>query len=218
MPTVFAIHAQAGTHLLVSRAVDMLARTELAGSSSSAVEAARVIDTLAPDAVTLDARLPDGDGIELAERLHADHRGIGVVLFGPADDRRLLRAVAAGVSAYLPAATEVGQTVAAIRGCLAGRGSFSARSLNGALRRDPSSTLSRRELEVVDLIRAGLGQGQIADRLHISESTVKTYVARVRAKGGMATPASRGAANRAPAGLSHPAKADRLNARRQPGS
>jgi DNA-binding NarL/FixJ family response regulator len=200
MPTVFAIHAHSGTHLLVSRAVALMARTELAGSSSSAVEASRVIDTLAPDAVTLDARLPDGDGIELAERLRADHRSIGVILFGPADDRRLLRAVAAGVSAYLPAATELGQTVAALHGCLTGRGSFSARSLNGALRRDPSSTLSRRELEVVDLIRAGLGQGQIADRLQISESTVKTYVARVRAKGGMATPASRGGPNRGAAG------------------
>jgi DNA-binding NarL/FixJ family response regulator len=188
VPTVFSIHSHASTHLLVSRAVAAMPRTELAGSSASAVEAARVIDTLAPDAVTLDARLPDGDGIELAERLRINHPEIGVVLFGLADDRRLLRAVAAGVSGYLPTATEVAQAVAALRGCLTGRGSFSSRSLTGALRRDPSSTLSRRETEVVELLRAGLGQGQIADRLRISESTVKTYVARVRAKGGLVAP------------------------------
>jgi len=183
MATVFAIHANAVTHLIVSRAVAAVPRTELAASTSSAVEAARVIDTLAPDAVTIDVHLPDGDGIELAERLRANRAGLVVVLFGPAPGRRLVRALAAGVCAYVPEPVEFGPTVAAIRNGLTGRGSFSSRSLTNALRYDRSGTLSHRERQVARLLHEGLGPAQIAKRLSISESSVKTYVSRIKAKG-----------------------------------
>jgi DNA-binding NarL/FixJ family response regulator len=186
MATVFAIHANASTHLMVIRAIAAMPRIELAGSTSSAVEAARVIDTLAPDAATIDARLPDGDGIELAEQLRAKLPALAIVLFGPAPGRRLLHALAAGISAYVPEPAEVGPTTAAIRSCLAGRGSFSARSLTNALRHERSSALSRREQEVAGLLHDGFGPAQIARRLSISESSVKTYVSRIRAKGGRA--------------------------------
>jgi DNA-binding NarL/FixJ family response regulator len=184
MPTVFAIHARTSTQLLVREAIAALPMAELAGCTSSAVEAARVIDTLAPDAVTLDALLPDGDGIELAERLRAGRRDLPVILFGPAPDRRLLRAVAVGVCAYMPSAAKIDQTAAVIRGCLTGLASVPSRSLAGALRHDRSTVLSRREREVLQLIRYGLSPTEIAARLLVSESTVKTYMARARAKVG----------------------------------
>ncbi len=183
MATVFAIHAHAATHLIVSRAVAAVPRTELAGSTSSAVVAARVIDTLAPDAVTIDVHLPDGDGIDLAERLRANRPGLAVVLFGPAPGRRLLRALAAGVCAYVPEPVEFGPTMAAIRDGLTGRGSFSSRSLTDALRNDRSGTLSHRERQVARMLHEGLGPAEIAKRLSISESSVKTYVSRIKAKG-----------------------------------
>jgi DNA-binding NarL/FixJ family response regulator len=183
MATVFAIHANATNHLIVSRAIDVVPRTELAGSTSSAVEAARVIDTLAPDAVTIDVHLPDGDGIELAERLHTNRPGLAVVLFGPAPGRQLLRALAAGACAYVPEPAEIGPTIAAIRNSLTGRGSFSSRSLTNALRYDRSGALSHREGQVARLLHEGLGPAQIAKQLSISESSVKTYVSRIRAKG-----------------------------------
>jgi DNA-binding NarL/FixJ family response regulator len=161
-------------------------RTELAGSSTSALEATRLLDILSPDAVTLDARLPDGDGIEFAEWLHANHPGLGLVLFGPSGDRVLLQAVTAGVSAYVVSATaDVARVAVAIRSCLAGHSSFSSRSLEGALRRDHPWALSRREREVTQLIRHGLGPADVARHLQVSESTVKTYLARARAKVGM---------------------------------
>jgi DNA-binding NarL/FixJ family response regulator len=52
-------------------------------------------------------------------------------------------------------------------------------------------TLSPRERDVVELIRDGFGRGEIANQLQVSESTVKTYVARVRAKVGMDSAARR---------------------------
>jgi DNA-binding NarL/FixJ family response regulator len=186
---VFAIHARASTFMIVSHAVTALPRTELTGSSASAGEATRLIDMLSPDVVTLDARLPDGDGIELAEHLHAGYPGLGLVLFGPHRDRLLLRAVRAGVSAYVAAATaDVAGVATAIGGCLAGHRSFSSRSLAGAVRNERPWALSRREREVTQLVRDGLGPADIARRLQVSESTVRTYLARAWAKAGVDPP------------------------------
>lgn len=183
MARLFAVHAQVATHLVVSRAVGDLPRAELSGSSRSAVEAARLVDILAPGVVTLDARLPDGDGIELAERLHADHPALGLIVFGPSRASLLRRAVAAGVSAYVVASTaDVARVAAAIRSCLAGHNSFSSSLLVGAVRNERPMPMSGREREVTQLVRDGLGPTEIARSLRISESTVKTYVARARAK------------------------------------
>jgi DNA-binding NarL/FixJ family response regulator len=187
MPQVFAVHARESTHLVVTRAVDALPRAQLVGRTCSAVEAARVLDSLRPDAVTVDAQLPDGDGLELVGRLRADHPRLGVVVFGPGDDRRLLLgAVATGASAYLTDDSGVAETAAAIRTSLTGLTSFPSQILAGALRRDWVTALSPRESEVDRLVREGLPTAQIAARLGVSESTVKTHVARVRVKLAMA--------------------------------
>jgi DNA-binding NarL/FixJ family response regulator len=182
LPTLFAIHANAGTHLKISRAVAAMGRVELAGRSASAVEALRVFDTLAPDAVTVDVRLPDGDGFELVRLLRAKRPTLAIVMIGPATHRLLKRAVAAGVAAYVPRTAGVLEVAVAIRACLSGRGSFSSRSLNEALRQALPTDLSPRERQVHKLLGAGRTQVEIAAELDVSESTVRTYVARVRAK------------------------------------
>ncbi|HEX2772711.1 MAG TPA: response regulator transcription factor, partial [Micromonosporaceae bacterium] len=182
MPTVFAIHGRASTHTIVSRAVAALPRTDLVGRTTSAVEAARVVETLAPDGVTVDVRLPDGDGIDLAVRLRETRPGLCVVLFGPATHRLLRRAVTEDFSAYVPDTAGAAQAAAAIRSCLAGRASFSSRTLSDVLRQRGAADLSPRELEVDKLLREGLTSAEIALRLKVTESTVRTYVARMRGK------------------------------------
>ncbi|MDG4823929.1 response regulator transcription factor [Asanoa sp. WMMD1127] len=177
MATLFAIHANATTHLAISRAVATLPNTELTGRTASAVEALRVVETLAPDVVTVDLRLPDGDGIALAQRL-----SVPVLVVGAATRRLLERALAAGVAAYVPRDAGVVEVAAAIRTCLSGGVSYSAETLNAALRRTRSVALSPREQEVHDLVRTGLGQAEVARRLGLNESTVRTHVARIRAK------------------------------------
>lgn len=184
MPRVFAIHAHPGIHLTVSRAIATLRHVELAGRSASAVEALRVFDSLAPDAATIDVRLPDGDGIELARRLRARRPDLAVVMFGPPTHRLLRRALAAGVLAYVPKTADEAHATAAIRTCLSGGASFSSDTLNAALRPCRPDDLSPREREVDGLFRTGLSSPAIAALLQVSESTVRTYVARVRAKVG----------------------------------
>lgn len=182
--TVFAVHANASHHLVVSRAVAGLPHTDLVGRSASAVEALRVFPSLAPDAVTVDVRLHDGDGIELAELMRDRLPDLCVVAFGPPTRRLLRRAVAAGVSAYVPHTATPEQAADAIQACLSGGGSFSSRTLTEILRPGPSADLSPREREVDSMSRAGLSTGEIAVRLGVGETTVRTYVARVRAKDG----------------------------------
>lgn len=182
MATVFAIHASAATHLTISRAVATMANTELTGRTASAVEAQRVVGSLAPDLVTVDLRLPDGDGIALAQRLHITRPHLPVLVVGAATHRLLERALAAGVAAYVSREAGAVEVAVAIRACLSGRASYSAHTLNAALRQHRSAGLSRREREVYDLLRAGLTATGVADVLGLGESTVRTYVARVRAK------------------------------------
>jgi DNA-binding NarL/FixJ family response regulator len=182
LATVFAIHANATTQLTISRAVATLAHTELAGRTASAVEARRVVETLAPDVVTVDLRLPDGDGITLTHQLRATRPRLPVLLVGPARHGLLERAVAAGVAAYVGRDSGVVEVAAAIRACLSGGVSYSAHTLNAALRHSRAAVLSPREREVYELVRAGLSQAAVAKRLGVGESTVRTYVARVRAK------------------------------------
>src|SRR5207244_93167 len=92
------------------------------------------------------------------------------------------RAVAAGILAYVPNTAETAQAAAAIGTGLAGRASFSSRTLSAVLQHGRSVDLSRREREVDKLIRNGLSPVEVAAGLQVSESTVRTYVARVRAK------------------------------------
>ncbi|MEV4538570.1 response regulator transcription factor [Asanoa sp. NPDC049518] len=180
--TVFAIHANAATHLMISRAVTSVANTELTGRTASAVEAQRVVESLAPDLVTVDLRLPDGDGIALAERLRRTRPHLPVLVVGTPTHRLLERALTAGVAAYVSREAGAVEVAAAIRACLSGGGSYSAHSLNAALRQHRAPGLSRREREVYDLLRNGLTPAAVADALGLGESTVRTYVARVRAK------------------------------------
>ncbi|MBY8873687.1 response regulator transcription factor [Micromonospora sp. PLK6-60] len=192
MSRLFAVHARPATHLVVEHAVGTLPGVVLAGHSASAAEAVRVVQSLAPDALTVDVRLPDGDGIDLAAELLAARPSLRVVLFGPATDGRLRRAVLAGIAGHLPGpaggagdrpgVTEVDRVAGAIRDVLAGRVAFGSRFLTGALRAGTPTGLSGREREVTELLGAGLPATEIARRLRLTESTVRTYAARARAK------------------------------------
>jgi DNA-binding NarL/FixJ family response regulator len=213
MPTVFAIHARASTHALVSRAVEVLPQAELAGRSSSVVEALRVFDTLAPDAVTVDVRLPDGDGIDLAQRLRARNPALYVILFGPAErPGPLRRAARAGMLAYVPDDATLAQVATAIGSCLAGQASLPSTMRSAVVRQSAAADLSRRELEVDRLLRNGLRAGEIAERLQLSQSTVRTYVARARAKRGTNEPTFRGRTSSGP----DDASGSHLNSRGRP--
>jgi DNA-binding NarL/FixJ family response regulator len=161
-----------------------------------ASEAPGLIATVEPDVVTIDASLPDGDGMRLARDLRDRYSGLGIVMLtSRGEDDLLFRALETGASAFVAKTAPVDEVLAGIRHAAVAASSFTAAGLAVALARRRSNhealALSPREAEVLCFLRDGLSIPAIAMAMYISQSTAKTYVARLYDK--------LGAANRAQA-------------------
>jgi DNA-binding NarL/FixJ family response regulator len=153
---------------------------ELVGEAEDAADARRLVAALRPTVVTIDAELPDADGVTLGQELRAAHPGLGVVLLAAHDNGLLLRALQAGLSAFVTKTAATNEILAAIRHANVAAASFTAPGLAAALTaRRPTSGLSARESEVLRLLRDGYTAPRIAVTLAVSESTVKTYIGRL---------------------------------------
>jgi DNA-binding NarL/FixJ family response regulator len=199
-------------HTLIRYALAQLAQEyedlELVGFCGTAAGAVDLVQRTAPDVVTLDVALPDGDGLALARALRDRSAKLGIVLLTTRDeDDVLFRALESGVSAFVPKTAPLEEILAAIRHAGVAAGSFTAVGLADALSRRRQAVdafvLSRREREVLLLLQQGLSIPAVAQAMFVSTSTVKTYVARIYGK--------LGASNRAQAlmaaldlGLIHP--------------
>ena len=169
---------------------------EMVAECRSAADAHRMIAAVGPDVVTVEVSLPDGDGLQLAQEFRDRHADLGiVVLTSQHEDDVLFRALETGVSAFVAKTAPLEEMLAAIRHAAVAASSFTASGLAVALARRRTAqdrlTLSRREQEVLRLLRDGLSIPAIAMAMFISHSTAKTYVARLYDK--------LGAANRAQA-------------------
>ncbi len=162
-----------------------VADIDLVATAGSLAEAIEVADGTWPDVVTFDIGLPDGDGWTLARRLRALRPTVGLILLSAAnDDSTLYRAHDEGLSGFVPKDGPPGAVLAAIRHAAAAPLTFNAPGLAAALarRRASSGLLSQREKQVLGLMREGISLPGIAERLAVSEATVKTYVARLYTK------------------------------------
>lgn len=169
---------------------------EIVGECSSAAEAFDLVGRLRPDVVTMDASLPDGDGLRIARDLRDRYADLGIVMLtSRGEDDLLFRALETGASAFVAKSAPVAELLAAIRHAAVAASSFTAAGLAGALSRRRSATdghaLSQRENQVLGMLRDGMSIPAIAAAMFISQSTAKTYVARLYDK--------LGAANRAQA-------------------
>ncbi len=154
------------------------------GEAGSAREAAGVVEATSPDVLVTDVRLPDGSGIDLTKAVRRRHPSLGIVVLTMyAGDEHLLGALEAGASAFVNKDAPSDEVVAAARHSAATPGSFTAADLAGAMQRRLSQpagpSLSAREKEVLGLLVEGLSAGQIARRLFISESTIKTHIGKI---------------------------------------
>jgi DNA-binding NarL/FixJ family response regulator len=169
---------------------------EIAAECRSAADAPGVLARTGPDVVTVDATLPDGDGMRLAKEFRDRYPYLGIVVLTSRDEDHLLfRALETGVSAFVAKTAPLEEILAAIRHAAVAAASFTASGLALALTRRSAlqerMALSPREAEVLRLLRDGASIPAIALTLFISRSTAKTYVARLYDK--------LGAANRAQA-------------------
>ncbi len=160
---------------------------EIVGQAASVAEAEKLVVLTRPHVVTIDVALPDGDGLSLARSLRDRHRELGiVVLTSLGDDDVLFRALDTGVSAFVAKTAPVEEVLGAIRHAAVAATSFTATGLGDALARrrelDGRFGLSKREREVLVLLRDGLSVPSIARTMYVSPSTAKTYVARLYEK------------------------------------
>jgi DNA-binding NarL/FixJ family response regulator len=151
------------------------------GDAATGFELARTTDV---DVVTIDCGLPDGLGWQLAARIKDTLPDVGVVMLAAeGSDELLLRALDMGLRGFVVKSAPVREVVSVLRHAASSLGSFTASGLNDALRRRHAgaqrSTLSPRELEVLQMLQEGLSVPAVAARLFVSLSTAKTYVARV---------------------------------------
>jgi DNA-binding NarL/FixJ family response regulator len=118
MARILIVHAHPLTRIGVAHALSCAPGLELIGQTASAKRACRILRALDPDVVTIDACLPDRDGIETAVQLRALKPGLAVVVLGPSRERQLVaRTLDAGLSAYLPETANADELVAAVRHC-----------------------------------------------------------------------------------------------------
>ena len=181
-------------HELVRRGLQELLEGEgflVVGSSGSAVEAARRIPALHPDVCVLDARLPDGTGIEVCRDVRSVDPSLNCIILTSFDDEQALRgAVLAGASGYV--LKEIGGTdlIDALRRAARGESLFEdgvaagiVDSMVEAEEVDPrTSSLTPQERRVLELVGGGLTNRQIAAEMFLAEKTVKNYVSSLLAK------------------------------------
>jgi DNA-binding NarL/FixJ family response regulator len=144
-----------------------------------------------PDVCVLDARLPDGTGIEVCRDVRSVDPSLNCIILTSFDDEQALRgAVLAGASGYV--LKEIGGTdlIGALRRAAAGESIFAegvaagvVDSLVEAEDVDPrTSSLTPQERRVLELVGGGLTNRQIAAEMFLAEKTVKNYVSSLLAK------------------------------------
>jgi two-component system, NarL family, response regulator DevR len=185
-------------HEVVRRGLADLLQTEgdieVVGESGSAVEATHRIPALRPDVAILDARLPDGNGIDVCRDIRAVDASIrGLILTSYEDDEALFAAIMAGASGYVLKQIRGTDLVDAVRRVASGQSLLDPAVTARVLERIRSGVEEPKELQVLtdqerrilEHIAEGLTNHEIAQRMFLAEKTVKNYVSSVLAKLGL---------------------------------
>jgi DNA-binding NarL/FixJ family response regulator len=180
----------ADDHALVRRGLEQLLDADpdihVVATASDGAEAVKVVEDLRPDVVLMDLQMPVLDGVEATRRIvreSPDDKQVQVVVLTSfSDTERIVAAIDAGAVGYLLKDTEPEDLLEGVRAAARGESPIHPRAarllLTARTRQHPAVTvdLTRRETEVLGLVRQGLANKQIARRLGISERTVKAHL------------------------------------------
>jgi DNA-binding NarL/FixJ family response regulator len=182
---------------------------DVVGAAADGEQALALVAEQQPDAILLDLHMPVLDGIGTTRRLAAEHPGVAIVVLTTyVDDSSVLEALQAGARSYLTKDADRTDIARALEAAAGGLTVFdprvhamllaatSAPPASGAeaaspaaggrpgQASDPPDGLTHREVEILGLIARGLTNTEIAERLFLSNHTVKTHINRIFAKTG----------------------------------
>ncbi|MEU6590503.1 response regulator transcription factor [Streptomyces sp. NPDC046881] len=188
---------------------------DVVAEATNGTEAVEAVDRTRPDVVLMDVRMPEMDGLEATRRILTGAPGEPrVIILTTFDlDRYVYAALSAGASGFLLKDVTPEQLTAAVRtvrtgdallapaitrrlvqrfardehryGAAGGHPHGTQRGSDTASLHRDLAPLTPRELEVLGLLARGLSNAELAARLHLAETTVKTHVARILAKLGL---------------------------------
>ena len=179
--------------ILAADGIDVVAEPANGAEAIDAVRRTR------PDVVLMDIRMPELDGLEATRRVLTGAAGEPkIIILTTFDlDHYVYAALSAGASGFLLKDVTPEHLVAAVRMVRSGDAllapaitrrlveRFARRDAEDAVVHHDLSALTPRELEVLRLLAEGLSNAELAARLHLSEATVKTHVARILGKLGL---------------------------------
>ncbi len=170
-----------GLELLLEQADDL----EMVGWAANGIDAIVMADELQPDVILMDLSMPEMDGVAATRAIREQNPAINIVVLTSFSDRqRVLAALDAGATGYQLKDAETETLLDGVRNAAAGHAPLDPRVATQVLasRTDRSTQgpqLTPREEEVLRLVGQGLLNKQIARRLGIAESTVKTHLTNV---------------------------------------
>lgn len=170
---------------------------EVAGMANNGEEALEQVARLHPDVVLMDLKMPVMNGIQATRSIRAQYPGVRVLVLTTYDlDEWVFDAIHSGASGYLLKDTPRDELVAAIQGTAMGKTFVDPQIAGKLFDRVRSETLpldteivkklSERELDVLNLLAAGMTNLEIARELFLSDGTVRNYVSAILEKLGVA--------------------------------
>ncbi|MBI1793762.1 MAG: response regulator transcription factor [Chloroflexi bacterium] len=184
-------------HLMVRRGLATFLKVfddlELAGEAESGKAAIQLCGEILPDVILMDMSMPDMDGSAATRIIRKQFPQVQVIALTSFKEGKLIKiALEAGAIGYLLKDVSADELVRSIRSAHAGRATLSPEAAQALVEETnqppaPGLDLTEREREVLKLMIEGLNNTQIAGRLTVSPSTVKSHVSNILSKLGVAS-------------------------------